>query len=233
MSPLLRQTLPAAIACATVLLLWDYASGLTASEPPALPKPLSDLPLGTAGQLRTVVVAGGCFWCEEAVFEQLKGVTKVVAGYAGGTAATSNYEHYEESNHAEAVQITYDPSIISYGDLLRVLFTAGDPTVKDGQQPDYGHQYRMAVFYQTDGEKQVAEAYIRQLTQAKVYDKPIQATVETMPEGFFPAEGYHQHFVSNHPDHPYVCTWSVRKIARIRAAFPEQVKAADQAPPSK
>jgi peptide-methionine (S)-S-oxide reductase len=91
----------------------------------------------------------------------------------------------------------------------------------------------MAVFYQNDQEKQAAEAYIRQLTDAKVYDKPIQTTVESMPEGFFPAEAYHQHFVSNNPDHPYVCTWSVRKIARIRAAFPDQVKAAEQTPPNK
>jgi peptide-methionine (S)-S-oxide reductase len=180
-----------------------------------------------------VVVAGGCFWCEEAVFEQLKGVTAVVAGYAGGTAATATYEQYEESNHAEAVKITYDASLISYGDLMRVLFAAGEPTVKDGQKPDYGHQYRMAVFYQNEAEKQVAEAYIRQLTEARIYTEPIQATVETMPEGFFPAEGYHQHFVSKNPDHPYVCMWSLRKIARIRAAFPDRVKTAELAPPNK
>ncbi len=180
-----------------------------------------------------MVIAGGCFWCEEAIFEQLKGVTAVVAGYAGGTAATATYEKYEESNHAEAVKITYDASLISFGELLRVLFAAGEPTVKDGQKPDYGHQYRMAVFYQSDAEKQVAEAYIRQLTEAKVYAEPIQATVEAMPEGFFPAEGYHQHFVSKNPDHPYVCQWSLRKIARIRAAFPDQVKTAELAPPNK
>jgi peptide-methionine (S)-S-oxide reductase len=228
----LKRTLPVIIACCALLALWTVRT-LGAGEAPVPPKALRDLPPGKPGELRTVVVAGGCFWCEEAVFEQLKGVTAVVAGYAGGTAATATYEQYEESNHAEAVKITYDSSLISYGDLLRVLFAAGEPTVKDGQKPDYGHQYRMAVFYQNEAEKQAAEAYISQLTEAKVYDQPIQATVETMPEGFFPAEGYHQHFVSKNPDHPYVCQWSLRKIARIRAAFPDQVKTAELAPPNK
>jgi peptide-methionine (S)-S-oxide reductase len=228
----LMHTMPVILAACVLLAVWTVRT-LGASEAPVLPKAARDLAPGKPGELRTVVVAGGCFWCEEAVFEQLKGVTAVVAGYAGGTAATATYEQYEESNHAEAVKITYDPAIISYGDLLRVLFAAGEPTVKDGQKPDYGHQYRMAVFYQNDEEKQVAEAYIRQLTEAKVYHEPIQATVEPMPEGFFSAEGYHQHFVSKNPDHPYVCTWSLRKIARIRAAFPDQVKNAELAPPNK
>jgi len=228
----LMHALPVIIAVCALLAVWAVRN-LGASEPPTLPKAARDLPAGKPGELRTVVVAGGCFWCEEAVFEQLKGVTTVVAGYAGGTAATATYEQYEESNHAEAVKITYDASIISFGDLLRVLFAAGEPTFKDGQKPDYGHQYRMAVFYQNDEEKQVAEAYISQLTAAKVYAEPIQATVEAMPEGFFSAEGYHQHFVSKNPDHPYVCTWSLRKIARIRAAFPDQVKTAELAPPNK
>ncbi len=129
----LLHTLPLIVACCALLALWTVRS-LGAGEPPVPPKAERDLPPGQPGELRTVVVAGGCFWCEEAVFEQLKGVTAVVAGYAGGTATTATYEQYEESNHAEAVKITYDSSRISYGDLLRVLFAAGEPTVKDGAE---------------------------------------------------------------------------------------------------
>jgi peptide-methionine (S)-S-oxide reductase len=188
-----------------------------------LPKAAVELPAAKPGETRTAVLAGGCFWCEEGVFEQLKGVTKVVAGYAGGTAETANYDDYHDSNHAESVQITYDPAVITYGELIRVLFSAGDPTVKDGQEPDYGHGYRMAIFYATDDEKKVAEAYIAQLTAAKAYKAPIVATVEPMPHGFFPAEAYHQHFVTEHPDHPYVCRWSLHKIQRVRATFADEV----------
>ena len=199
----------------------------------SLPKPALDLPAGKPGVLQTAILAGGCFWCEEGIFEQLKGVSAVVAGYAGGTAETATYELYTQSNHAEAVKITYDPEVISYGDLIRVLFTVGDPTTKDGQEPDYGHQYRMAVFYETDDQKKVAEAYIAQLSADKVYHRPIEATVEDMPHGFFPAEDYHQHFVTLHPDQPYVCAVSLPKIARIRAAFAQLVKPADQTAPNK
>ena len=189
-----------------------------------LPKAAIDLPPGKPGELRTAVLAGGCFWCEEAVFEQLKGVSKVVSGYAGGTAETATYESYDDSNHAESVQITYDPQVIPYTELIRVLFSAGDPTVKDGQEPDYGHGYRMAVFYANDDEKRVAEAYIAQLTAANAYRSPIQATVEAMPQGFFPAEDYHQHFVTLHPTHPYVCQWSLHKVQRVRETFSDLVK---------
>lgn len=191
------------------------------------PKPLADVPRGAAGEKRTIVVAGGCFWCEEALFKQLKGVTEVTSGYAGGTAATANYDDVHDSKHAEAVKITYDAAQIGFAEIMRVLFTAGDPTVKDGQEPDYGHQYRMAVFYQTDEQKRVAEAYIRQVTEAKTYDRPLQVTVEPLGEGFFRAEEYHQDFVTRNPNHPYVCRWSREKIARIRSAFPEQVLASD------
>jgi peptide-methionine (S)-S-oxide reductase len=215
----------------TAVMVWLHAESST-DPVKALPTAAVDIAAGHAGKLSTVVVAGGCFWCEEAVFEQLKGVSSVVSGYAGGTADTANYQHYEESNHAESVKITYDSTKISFGQLLRVLFTAGDPTTKDGQEPDYGHQYRMAVFYQDTEQKRVAEAYIRQLTDAKIYAAPITATVEPMPEGFFPAEDYHQHFVSKNPGHPYVCRWSIAKIKRIRAAFPDAVKDAAQTPPN-
>ncbi len=227
------------LAAGMALLLCSCAGSSPASEAAAakpvaaLPKPAVDLPLGRPGEARTAVLAGGCFWCEEAAFEQLKGVTSVVSGYAGGTAATATYESYHETNHAEAIKITYDAAQITYGELLRVLFTAGDPTTKDGQKPDFGHQYRMAVFTADDEQKRVAEAYIRQLDEAKAFAAPIAATVESMPLGFFPAEDYHQHYVTLHPDQAYVRAWSLPKIARVRAAFPDEVKPADQAPPNK
>jgi peptide-methionine (S)-S-oxide reductase len=160
----------------------------------------------------------------EAAFEQLKGISDVTSGYAGGTKETATYEKYHESNHAEAVKITYDPRVITYADLLHVLFTISEPTVKDKQGPDAGHQYRMAVFYENDDQKKVAQAYIKQLTDAKVYDAPIVATVESMPEGFFPAEEYHQDYVKHHPDHPYVRAWSVPKMKLVRDKFPELLK---------
>jgi methionine-S-sulfoxide reductase len=143
-------------------------------------------------------------------------VSSVVSGYAGGTAKTATYEKYHDSNHAEAVKITYDPHVVTYGQLLRILFSTSEPTVKDMQGPDAGHQYRMAVFYENDDQRKVAEAYIKQLTDAKVYSEPIQTTVEPMPNGFFPAEDYHQHYFQLHPENPYVANVSAAKVARFR-----------------
>jgi peptide-methionine (S)-S-oxide reductase len=212
------------------LMLLVLGAAVTAAEPAPspLPKALVDLPAAKRGETRTAVLAGGCFWCVEGVYSHVVGVTAAVSGYAGGTAETATYERYAESNHAEAVRITYDPSKIGYAELLRILFTIGDPTTKDGQEPDYGHQYRMAVFYEDDDQKRVAEAYIRQLDDAKVFAKPIAVTVEPMPHGFFPAEDHHQGFVAKHPDHPYVCRWSLPKIERLRALFADEAKQADK-----
>ena len=193
-----------------------------------LPKPATDLPAASTGETRTAVFAGGCFWCVEAVFEQLDGVTDVVSGYAGGKKQDAQYETVGSgrTNHAESVKITYDPSKISYGELLRVLFTVSEPTLKDGQTPDFGHQYRMAVFYENDDQKRVAEAYIKQLNDAKIFDKPIATTVEPLGEGFFEAEAYHQDFVAHHPDHPYVQQWSVPKLQKVRDHFASELKSA-------
>ncbi len=217
------------------LLLVAFVAGArlwSADEPPLILPPKATLELKPipAGQTRTVILAGGCFWCEETMFEQLKGVSTVVAGYAGGTADTADYDHYTESNHAEAVKITYDPAVITFTDLIRALFAAGDPTVKDGQVPDFGHQYRMAVFYQSDEEKQVAEAYVAQVEKAKAYAKPLAVTVESMPHGFFPAEDYHQHYVVGHLEQPYCSRFSLAKIRRIRALFANDLKPVDVAP---
>ncbi|MEA2734678.1 MAG: peptide-methionine (S)-S-oxide reductase, partial [Humisphaera sp.] len=171
---------------------------------------------------RKVVLAGGCFWCIEAVFEPLKGVTDVTSGYAGGTADTADYKKVSagHTNHAESVQITYDPAKISYATLLRVFMTMHSPTTKDGQHPDYGHQYRSAIFYANDDEKRVAEAYIKQLDDAKVFNEPITTSLEKL-EKFYPAEEYHQDYVRKHPDDPYVVRWALPKLEKLRQKFPE------------
>jgi peptide-methionine (S)-S-oxide reductase len=188
------------------------------------PSPAIDLP-ATAGK-RTAVFAGGCFWCTEAVFEQLEGVERVISGYAGGDAATAKYEIVGtgRTRHAEAIEITYDPSKITYGQLLKVFFAAAhDPTQLNRQGPDWGPQYRSAVFYATPEEKKVVEAYIRQLTDAKVFSKPIVTEVAPLAR-FYPAEDYHQDFVQRNPYHPYVVANSVPKVAKTKKEFPELLK---------
>jgi len=210
---------------ATILTIATSCARPVHAAPDSLPQPTVDLPAAKEGETRTAVFAGGCFWCVEAVFEPLIGVTDVVSGYAGGSAADADYRKVSsgETNHAESVLITYDPSKISYATLLRVFMTMHSPTTKDGQHPDYGHQYRSAIFYANDDEKRVADAYIKQLNEAKVFDKPIATTVEKLDK-FYPAEQYHQDYVKNHPDDPYVVRWAVPKLDKLRHKFPELLK---------
>ena len=191
-----------------------------------LPKPAVDLTPAKEGETtRNAVFAGGCFWCTEAVFEQLDGVSDVVSGYAGGTKESADYEKVSEgrTDHAEAIRITYDPSRVTYGTLLRVFFATHDPTTKDRQGPDWGRQYRSAVFYANDDEKRVAEAYIKQLDEAKVFDNAIVTTLEPL-QAFYEAEKYHQDFVTRNPTHGYVRQWALPKIAKVREKFKDQVK---------
>ncbi len=199
-----------------------------AAAPASLPQPATDLPApapSTAEQTRMLVVAGGCFWCIEAVFEPLAGVSDVVSGYAGGTAETADYKKVAagQTDHAEAVQITYDPSKITYGQLLRVFMTMHDPTTKDGQHPDYGRQYRSAIFVASDEERNVAEGYIKQLDEAKLFDKPIATSVEPL-EKFYPAEQYHQDYVKRNPKDAYVVRWALPKIAKLKKSFPDLLR---------
>lgn len=171
------------------------------------------------------VLAGGCFWGMEAVFERVKGVTNVTAGYAGGTATTATYDQVstEGTHHAEAIRVTYDPRVVSYGTLLRIYFSvAHDPTTLDRQGPDRGTSYRSAIFPQNAPQRAVAAAYIAQLGQAKVYPRPIVTKIET--GGFYPAEAYHQHFFDKNPNHPYIVAWDKPKVAAFKAAFPALAK---------
>jgi len=185
-----------------------------------------------AGETRTAVFAGGCFWCVEAVFEQLDGVKDAVSGYAGGSKESANYKAVctGTTGHAEAVRITYDPAKISYGELLRVFFTTHNPTTKDRQGPDHGTQYRSAVFYENEEQKKVAEAYIKQLNDAKAFDDPVVTTVEPLkPEAFYVAEDYHQDYAVCHPDNPYIAQQAAPKVEKVREKFKDQVKGAAKA----
>jgi peptide-methionine (S)-S-oxide reductase len=193
----------------------------------ALPDPVLDAPLANAKGEQTAVVAGGCFWGVEAVFEHVKGVNKAVSGYSGGSAETAQYRMVGsgETGHAESVRITYDPSKITYGQLLKVFFSvAHDPTEVNRQGPDSGTQYRSAIFYASDEQKRIAEAYIDQLNKARVFSDPI-ATKVTALQAFYEAEAYHQDYLAHHPDEPYIVYNDIPKVENLKKQFPELYKA--------
>lgn len=169
--------------------------------------------------------ASGCFWCVEAVFESVEGVAEAISGYAGGSETTATYDQVSSgtSNHAEAVEVIYDPKKISYEKLLVVFFGSQDPTTLNQQGPDRGRQYRSAIFYQSDKEKMAAEKYIAELTAKKVFKRPIVTTLEKYA-AFYPAEQYHQNFERNNPNHPYVKAISIPRLNRFKAKFPELLK---------
>ncbi len=183
---------------------------------PWLPLPEDDTPLPTTGTPATAIFGGGCFWCTEAVFEQLEGVSAVVSGYSGGDAKGANYKAVctGTTGHAEVIEIAYDPAKISYGQLMRVFFTLHDPTTLNYQKPDSGTQYRSAIFYQSDAEKALAERYIKQLNETGKFSDPIVTTLEPL-EKFYPAEDYHQDFVKHNPRHPYVVRWALPKLEKL------------------
>ena len=178
-----------------------------------------------ASALATVVFAGGCFWCVEAVFEELEGVIEAVSGYAGGTKATANYQAVctGKTDHAEAVRIRYDPSKITYENLLNVHFATHDPTQLNRQGNDVGPQYRSAIFYANDQEKTIAEASIKGLTDQMVFRRAIVTTHEPLTE-FFPAETYHQNYVCNNPNQGYVRAIALPKVMKVRKKFKDRLK---------
>ncbi|HWX67487.1 MAG TPA: peptide-methionine (S)-S-oxide reductase MsrA [Rhodanobacter sp.] len=193
-----------------------------ASDAMALPSPTVDAAKAAGHGEQIAVLSGGCFWGIEAVFEHVKGVHKAVAGYSGGNAATASYEQVSEGNtgHAESVQIQFDPKQISYGTLLQVFFSVAlDPTELNRQGPDSGTQYRSVVFYGNDEQKQIATAYIAQLTAAKSFPAPIVTQVVPL-KAFYPAEAYHQHYFSEHPYNPYIVINDAPKVAHLKQLFP-------------
>jgi peptide-methionine (S)-S-oxide reductase len=206
----------------TAILCLTLAAALTARTP-QLPSPVLD-PKTTGEQ--TAVLAGGCFWGVEAVFEALAGVKDVVSGYAGGSKSSANYRVVSSgtTGHAESVRITYDPAKVSYGQLLKVFFAvAHDPTQLNRQGPDEGPQYRSAIFFNGSEQKAVAEAYIRQLNDAKIFPRRIVTTLVTL-DGFYPAEPEHQDFIRRNPWNPYVLANDRPKLELLEKEFPEMLK---------
>lgn len=191
-----------------------------------IPDPVVSAPLATAKEERTAVFAGGCFWGVEAVFEHVKGVTEVTSGYTGGAANTADYETVSggETGHAEAVRITYDSSQVSYEQLLKIFFSvAHNPTELNRQGPDTGTQYRSAIFYTDEEQKRAAQSYIAQLNQAKVFKRPIVTQVVAL-DTYYTAEAYHQDYLVNHPNEPYIVIHDQPKVANLRKQFPDLYK---------
>jgi peptide-methionine (S)-S-oxide reductase len=189
----------------------------------AIPSPAVDASLATAKSKQTAVISGGCFWGIQAVFQHVKGVISATSGYSGGAANTAEYELVSngDTGHAESVKIVYDPSQITYGQLLRVFFSvAHDPTELNRQGPDTGTQYRSSIFYGSDEQKKIAEAYIAQLDNAKIFPSPIVTQVVAL-KAFYPAEPYHQDYATRHPDNPYIMYNDAPKVAHIRQEFPD------------
>jgi peptide-methionine (S)-S-oxide reductase len=189
----------------------------------AFPKPAMDQPMATAKGKQVAVISGGCFWGIQAVYEHTKGVISATSGYAGGTAETAQYEIVSsgKTDHAESVKIVFDPSQITYGQILMIFFSvAHNPTELNKQGPDWGPQYRSSIFYANSEQKKIAEAYIQQLNAAKVYSSKIMTQVVPL-NGFYPAESYHQDYLKHHPDNPYIVINDLPKLQNLRKEFPE------------
>ena len=188
------------------------------------PPPASPLEAGTTEQ--EIILAGGCFWCVEAVYRELAGVVEVTSGYSGGTADTANYPAVcgGDTDHAEAVRIRYDPRVIDLGQILKIFFSvAHDPTQVNRQGNDVGRQYRSAIFYADDGQKAVAEAYIKAIDEAGVFDRPVATEIVPL-DLFHEAEAYHQDYAARNPNQPYIAHVSAPKVAKLKAAYPEKLK---------
>jgi len=210
------------VAALAATLTWNRAH---AADATTLPNPVVDAPR-TANPDQTAVLSGGCFWGIQAVFQHVKGVKSATSGYSGGAAAVAQYELVStgETGHAESVQVTYDPSQISYGQLLKIFFSvAHDPTQLNRQGPDFGSQYRSAIFYVNEEQKHVAEAYIVQLQQSKSFPRPIVTQVSPL-KAFYPAEEYHQNYATLHPDNPYIAANDAPKVEHLRQQFPDLYK---------
>ena len=198
-------------------------TNVSANKSGPIPNPAIDAPLAKVKGEQTAVLAGGCFWGIEAVYEHVKGVTRVESGYAGGSDETARYGTVSsgETGHAESVQITYDPSQVTYGQLLKVFFAvAHDPTQLNRQGPDTGTQYRSAIFYANDEQKRIAESYIAQLDQAKIFPHKIVTQVTPLKK-FYEAEAYHQDYLANHPNEPYIVYNDLPKLESLRKQLPE------------
>jgi peptide-methionine (S)-S-oxide reductase len=216
----------AALALAVALLQPTVQNAVADESPRVVAAATVDNPKA-AGAPQTAIFAGGCFWGVHGVFQHVKGVTRVVSGYAGGTAETANYQDVtsERTGHAEAVKITFDPQVISYGELLRIYFSvAHDPTQLNRQGPDTGPSYRSAIFPTNEQQAKIATAYIRQLTRTEAFAKPIVTRIEPY-KGFYAAETYHQDYMLLHPNRPYIVINDLPKLANLKRLFPAMYRA--------
>ena len=215
--------LAAMLAIPAIALL--FASRLTTAAPdnfPPLAAPVAGVELATSAAEDTAVFAGGCFWGIEAVFDHVKGVKRAISGYAGGDVANPTYEQVStgQTGHAESVEVIYDPSQVSYGKLLQIFFSvAHDPTQLNRQGPDHGTQYRSAIFYRNPQQQQVAESYIRQLTAAKTFSRPIVTQVAKL-RAFYDGEDYHQDYLEEHPNQLYIVINDKPKLVALKKEFP-------------
>ena len=194
-------------------------------SPENFPEPATDI-ARVAGAEGTAVLAGGCFWCVEAVYKQLDGVSAIRSGYAGGSPDSADYETVSSgrTDHAEAVEVRFDPTKLSYGQILRVFFSiAHDPTTRDQQGPDVGRQYRSAIFYADDEQRRVADSYIKQLDAAHVFDRPIVTEVKPL-DRFYEAEAYHQDYAARNPLSPYIVFNARPKVQKVRAYYRERLR---------
>ena len=203
-----------------------FATRITSGASPTngqVNAPLVGTELATGAAEDTAVFAGGCFWGVEAVFDHVKGVKQAISGYAGGNVANPTYEQVStgDTGHAESVEVIYDPSQVSYGKLLQIFFSvAHDPTQLNRQGPDHGTQYRSAIFYRNAQQQRVAESYIKQLTDAKTFSRPIVTQVASL-RGFYEAEDYHQNYLEHHPDQLYIVINDKPKVAALKKEFPD------------
>jgi peptide-methionine (S)-S-oxide reductase len=210
-------------AFASLLIATLFSTGCKAEAKTPIPVAASDAPLAKSPGRQTAVFAGGCFWGTQSVFERVNGVLATTAGYAGGSANTATYAQVttETTGHAESVRVVYDPSKITYGQLLRVFFSvAHDPTQLNRQGPDVGSSYRSVIFYTSDEQQKISHAYIAQLDAAHVFSKPIMTQVVQL-KGFYDAESYHQDYALHNPDNPYIQVCDRPKIEALKRQFPE------------
>jgi peptide-methionine (S)-S-oxide reductase len=215
------------VAVLTLAVMMSAACSSLGGSPRAaavatIPGPAMDEPAAKPGTSETAVLAGGCFWGVQGVFQHVKGVSQAVSGYAGGQASTAHYETVGTgtTGHAESVRITYDPTQVSFGQLLHIFFSVvHDPTEKDRQGPDVGTQYRSAIFPQNDEQRRIADAYIAQLDKAEVFDAPVVTRTDA-DSGFFPAEDYHQDYMDLNPTAPYIATNDMPKLDGLKQTFP-------------
>jgi len=213
------------------LLMWACSCVLTSAasraddEAVIIPAPALDNPKA-AGPLQTAVIAGGCFWGVQGVYQHVRGVQRVLSGYSGGTKATAMYDVVSSgaTDHAESVEIRFDPEELSYGEILQIYFSvAHDPTQLNRQGPDTGREYRSNIFYADESQRRIAEAYIAQLEKVKVFRATIATRVDAL-KAFYPAETYHQDFLIKHPEHPYIVFNDLPKIEGLKRVFPERFR---------